>query len=83
MTKAPVLPATTLGQTCYKDIFRGNGSLNEITCLATNISATNCLQDWVANTGNGSGTFYKDPNMTSFPTGSSGIPNGWTVVDIS
>ena len=27
------------------------------------------------------GTFVKHPNMTSLPTGSSGIPNGWTVQD--
>ena len=27
------------------------------------------------------GTFVKDPNMTSLPTGASGIPNGWTVQD--
>ena len=46
-----------------------------------NISATNCLQDWVANTGNGSGTFYKDPNLT-LGTGNSGIPSGWTVVPL-
>ena len=27
------------------------------------------------------GTFVKNPNMTSWPTGVSGIPNNWTVQD--
>ena len=28
------------------------------------------------------GTFIKDRNMTTLPTGTSGIPAGWTVNDI-
>lgn len=27
------------------------------------------------------GTFVKNPNMTSLPTGADGIPSGWTVVN--
>jgi hypothetical protein len=48
--------------------------------LATDISAINCLSNWVygvASTGN----FVKNPAMTSLPTGQSGIPSGWTVVN--
>ena len=48
--------------------------------LATNISATGCLSNWVNGVAS-TGTFVKNPSMTSLPTGTSGIPSGWTVVD--
>jgi len=48
--------------------------------LATDISATNCLGGWVSNVSS-TGTFVKNPAMTSLPNGINGIPNGWTVVD--
>ena len=46
--------------------------------LATNISASNCLSNWVNNVAS-TGTFVKHPDMTTLPTGTSGIPEGWTV----
>lgn len=82
LTSAPELPATTLAQYCYYRMFRYCSKLNYIKMLATDISALSCLDDWV----NGvvsTGTFIKDPNMTSLPTGTSGIPSGWTVQDAS
>ena len=60
--------------------FDGCTNLNNITMLATNISATNCLQYWVRNVAS-TGTFYKHPSMTSLTIGNSGIPYSWTVVD--
>lgn len=48
--------------------------------LATDISASNCLNNWV-NGVSSTGTFTKSPEMTSLPSGPSGIPDGWTVVD--
>ena len=48
--------------------------------LATNISASNCLSNWVQYVAS-SGTFVKHPDMTTLPTGTSGIPSGWTVVN--
>ena len=45
--------------------------------LATDISATYCLAGWVDGVA-ASGTFIKDAN-TTIPTGTSGIPTGWTV----
>ena len=80
LTKAPELPATTLAEKCYAYMFQGCTSLKEITCLAKNISATECIYDWVRKVPSG-GTFYKAPSMTSWKTGTSGIPSGWTVVD--
>ena len=80
LVKAPTLPATTLNQYCYYEMFYGCTSLNNITMLATNISADNCLGNWVRNV-SPTGIFYKNPNMNDLPTGSSGIPSNWEVRD--
>lgn len=78
LTAAPVLPATTLADSCYRIMFQGCTSLNYIKCLATVLTASNCLTDWVKNVAS-SGTFVKSAAATSWPTGTSGIPSGWTV----
>ena len=75
-----VLPATTLLMNCYGNMFQGCSKLNSITMLATNISAKDCLSNWVSGVSS-TGTFVKAPSMTSLPTGTSGIPSGWTVLD--
>ena len=80
LTTAPVLPATTLVERCYYQMFYGCSLLNYIKCLATDISASNCTNDWVNGVA-ATGTFVKDPNMSSWTTGTSGIPTGWTVED--
>lgn len=79
LTTAPVLSAATLVTTCYSSMFSGCTSLNSITCLATNIS-TGTIGYWVYGVA-ANGTFYKSPNMNDWPTGDSGIPSGWTVVN--
>ena len=80
LTTAPVLPATTLDYDCYNGMFNGCTHLNYIECLATDISASSCTNNWVRNVA-ASGTFVKDPNMSSWTTGNNGIPSGWTVED--
>ena len=80
LTTAPELPATTLKDYCYQFMFQGCTSLNNITMLATDISAFNCLSNWVNGVAS-TGTFTKAASMTSLPTGVNGIPEGWTVVD--
>ena len=80
LIQAPVLPATTLASSCYSRMFNGCSKLNYIKMMATDISASSCLSNWVSGVAS-SGTFIKDPSMTSLPTGNSGIPDGWTVVD--
>ena len=82
LTTAPELPATTLAESCYGGMFYGCTNLNSITCLATNIPATNCTLDWV-NGVSANGTFVKAASMTGWTTGVSGIPNGWTVQNAS
>lgn len=81
LTTAPVLPVTTLKNGCYESMFKGCTNLNSITCLATDISAVDCTLNWVNGVAS-SGTFYKDACMDDWTTGSSGIPSGWTVVDV-
>ena len=78
--QSPVLAAETLVSNCYQEMFRNCKSLNKITCYATSISATDCLKDWV-NTVAAEGTFVKAASASSWPTGNSGIPTGWTVED--
>ena len=82
LTTAPNLPATTLKQSCYASMFSGCTSLDSITSLATDIAATNCTTNWVNGVA-ASGTFYKNSSMSSWSTGDSGIPSGWTVQNYS
>ena len=79
---APELPATTLAYYCYYEMFYGCTKLNYIKCLVTKISASNCLSDWVSDVAS-TGTFVKAASMTSWTTGTSGIPDGWTVQDVT
>ena len=80
LTNAPELPATALASNCYGLMFLNCKKLNYIKMLATNISASDCLYNWVSGVAS-SGTFVKNPIMNSLPTGVSGIPSGWTVVN--
>ena len=82
LTTAPALPATTLVEYCYGGMFNGCTNLNSITCLATNISASNCTTNWVNGVAS-TGTFTKDSSMSSWTTGTNGIPSGWTVQNAS
>ena len=77
MKKAPTLPAAILVYNCYAQMFY-NSKLNYIKMLATDISARYCLDSWV-HAVSSSGTFVKNANMNDLPTGTSGIPEGWTV----
>ena len=79
LTTAPELPATILARGCYWTMFKNCTSLNYIKCLATDISATICTDSWVYDVA-ATGTFVKDAN-TTWPSGVSGIPSGWTVID--
>ena len=78
LTTAPELKAATLANYCYYEMFSGCTNLSSVTMLATNISAENCLKNWLEGVAS-SGTFTKAASMTSLPSGTSGIPAGWTV----
>jgi hypothetical protein len=77
LTQAPELPATTLESNCYYSMFLGCTSLGYIIMLATDISISNSLSNWVNGVAT-SGIFVKAAGVT-IPSGNNGIPNGWTV----
>lgn len=85
MTKSPVIYAQIINNGNDKnpplnEMFKGNGSLVEVTCLATSIGNQPPTMNWLLNV-SPTGTFYKHPDMNDWPTGVNGIPSGWTVVD--
>lgn len=81
MTKSPILRVATPAANCYDEMFRGNGNINEVTCLITT-SNISCTENWLANAGNGSGTFRKSPLKNDWGLNSaSSVPAGWTVIN--
>ena len=82
LTSAPNLPAKTLSESCYKQMFDCCPKLNSITMLATDISASDCLNNWLSGVAS-TGTFTKAEEMESLLEGSSGIPTNWTVQNYS
>lgn len=76
LTKAPLLPATTLSNYCCYFMFEGCKSLKEVRIAATK-TATGALSNWL-NGVSATGDFYCDPSAKIFPSGASGIPSGWT-----
>lgn len=80
LTTAPELPAPTLVNYCYEMMFSSCENLNYIKCLAeSGMNVNNSTYRWVRYT-NDNGTFVKKADV-DWPTGNSGIPNGWTVQD--
>ena len=81
LTTAPVLPATTLAVACYYMMFHTCSSLNSVTCLATDISASSCTNNWLYKV-SATGTITT-PSATNWTANSSsGIPSGWTRVNV-
>ncbi len=84
LTTAPALPATTLVNSCYRQMFSGCSTLKYVVCLATDISASDCLTNWLSSAPNTNKcTFVKASEMTTWPRTTSGIPNKWIVQDIN
>ena len=77
LTTAPVLPATTLVNYCYRGMFYSCNNLNSVTTYAQDISATDCLENWL-HLVSATGDFYNLGGAT-YESGGNGIPSGWTV----
>ena len=77
LTTAPKLPATELKDYCYSGMFYDCRQLNSVTCLATDISAQNCIYNWL----NGAGTNTPNPTLhvTSSMSGAD-WKTSWTIV---
>lgn len=80
LSEAPLLPAATLVESCYSQMFYGCSNLSRVECRATDISASSCLYWWLGGTAS-QGVFVKSPSMNDWPSGISGIPEGWEVED--
>lgn len=73
---APLLLAEKLENSCYYEMFMGCTSLESVTCLATDMTATNCTLDWLAEV-SGTGTFTHAKGVYWDAPSTSGIPAGW------
>ena len=82
LTTAPELPATVLTGFAYWGMFSNCESLSYIKCLAIDIDHSFSTRKWT-NGVSSTGTFVKNPNMSSWPTGADGIPSGRIVQDAS
>ena len=77
LSEAPELPAAKLVSYCYQSMFESCTRLSYIKMMATDVSASSCLNNWVSGV-NSTGTFVKNQKAT-LETGVSGIPEGWKV----
>lgn len=53
LTEAPVLPAENMTECCYQNMFYNCISLSSVTMKAKDVSATNCLSNWLTYAGTG------------------------------
>ena len=81
LTAAPVLPATILADGCYNKMFSGCSKLNHIEALFTTTPSYSYTDSWVDGVSS-TGTFVKNAAATWDVTGTSGIPEGWTVMTV-
>lgn len=79
ITAAPDLPCAVPGNKAYLNMFNGCSRLSSARLGATDISAYQCLQDWLTGVA-ATGTLYA-PAGLSLPAGASGLPSGWTLVE--
>lgn len=78
LENSAILPAPTLVSNCYDLMYADSPKINYIKCLATSgFDATGCLSQWVIGVAS-TGTFVKAQGV-EWPSGVSGIPDGWTV----
>ena len=80
LTESPMIRARSLVNYSCTNMFNNCSSLNTVKCLAT-WRGSSSTGGWLSGVA-ASGTFYKNASMKSWPSGTNGIPNGWTVVDV-
>ena len=73
---APTLPAQTLAQNCYQGMFKYCSSLNRVTTYANNVSAADCITDWLLDVAP-TGIVHNLGTATYTANSVSGIPTGW------
>ncbi len=76
LIKAPELPASVLGSNSYRNMFYNCEKLNELTCLAINKSASNCLTEWLSGVAT-IGTLHVKNNILWL--NNINVPEGWII----
>lgn len=77
---APIITASTSSDYCCFRMFYNCSNLNYVESHFADISATGALSNWLYGTSS-TGTFKKI-STTTYPSGSSGIPSGWTIENV-
>lgn len=77
LATAPVLSAPILTDCCYDGMFNGCKKISKVTCPTTDISATNCLNQWLSNAAN-KGTIYVAKGMKD----KWAAPSRWSIAEI-
>ena len=80
LVNAPELLAAILADDCYNSMFSGCTSLNYIKMTSIEVGGLS-LYNWVEGVAS-SGTFVKAAGVY-LPTGTSGIPSGWTIEEVA
>ena len=75
LTEAPELPAETLANFCYADMFYGCENLNSVTMLATDVSASDALYQWLPDTPREGTLYVANEEMTTDPTIFGSVPS--------
>ena len=83
LTKTPELTVSSFYLYCYKGMFKNCSSLNEVHCkVSSTISSSQIsahAKDWLSGVSS-TGKFYTNADA-NWPSGASGIPEGWTRVN--
>lgn len=80
LVSTPELKPLVLSDSSYYRMFHGCSSLKKVVTKMTDISGTNCLYQWLRDVA-ATGEFYC-PSSLVIPSGASGIPSGWTRIEI-
>lgn len=82
---APELPATTLSHNCYEYMFQNCTNLQSVTTYCVDWDVVETV-DWLKNAGTNveNPTIYcpADSTLKDYTDNNSGIPTGWTQVDL-
>lgn len=81
LRRAPKLPATTLATNCYRDMFVGCTALTYVNMQALDISASNCLTEWLPAATMLNLEFHRNPGATWWVVGKNGIPQQSVLFD--
>lgn len=80
LRNTPELHSRTLVQGCYREMFAYCPSVNTIICLAENPdSDSSALADWLVDAEQQG--YFTCLSSAQWPTGDSGIPQGWMIFD--